>query len=116
MHKDRIKDIINHYKINQTTFAEKASMSKAYLSEILNGKVKSLSADKVKIICEKFNVNSEWFLFGTGDIFKAKTIKKIDLKFENHEELEEIIKLIESKSKKGGELSFELTINDRSIN
>lgn len=66
----RIGKLIKMLKINQGTFADRCNISKAYVSELLNGKVGSITTEKFKKICDEFEVSPIWLLYGKGDPFQ----------------------------------------------
>lgn len=76
----RLKELRKNLKMNQQEFADNIKMAKISVarweSETLN-----ISESTALLICEKFNVNYDWLMYGNGDMFKPKeetiaTIKK----------------------------------------
>ena len=65
---DRIKKIIEEYKLSPTIFSEKIGIQKANVSHVLNGRNKP-SLDFVLKISEAFpEINIEWILKGKGSM------------------------------------------------
>jgi transcriptional regulator with XRE-family HTH domain len=68
--KDRILQIMKKEDLSAAQFAEKIGISQASLSHILNGR-NNPSLDVVIKVRNAFqNINLDWFLFGTGDMYK----------------------------------------------
>lgn len=70
--KDRINDIITNYKLTPTEFADKIGVGKSNISHILSGR-NNPSLEMVKRILSEFpNINSDWLIFGVGQMLKVK--------------------------------------------
>ncbi len=98
---NRIKIILNDiYKGNYTKFAKAIGVTegsiRAYIGEKRdargNIKITMPTADKVVAIIENIGINSEWLLFGKGDMFFKQKEVKMDEAKENR-----LYKLIESQ-------------------
>ncbi|MGN0393865.1 MAG: helix-turn-helix domain-containing protein [Coprococcus sp.] len=72
---ERIKELRkNHLKMSQTAFGEKLGVSRSVINNIeLNVLARpEQKLSLMKLICKEFNVNEEWLLNGTGDMFGNK--------------------------------------------
>ena len=68
----RIKEIMNHYGLNQIKFSETIEVGKGRLSNILTGRNKP-DVEFIALVAKKFtDVNSYWILTGEGDMLKSK--------------------------------------------
>ena len=77
---DRLKALRKHFKLNQQEFADKIKMAKITVAK-WETSASNLPTNTALLICEKFNVNYDWLMYGNGDMFKPKeetiaTIKK----------------------------------------
>ncbi len=68
---DRIKKIRELQRYSGTEFAELIGISKQNLSDLENNKIKNVKPDVLKLLKEKFNVSSDYILFGDGEMFKG---------------------------------------------
>lgn len=70
--KERIKALIKSEGIKQVEFASKLNVDASYVSKLLSNKSNSLPSDRLlDDICRKFNVNKEWLINGTGDMYNS---------------------------------------------
>lgn len=70
--KERIKALIKSEGIKQVEFASKLNIDASYVSKLLSDKSNSLPSDRLlDDICRKFNVNKEWLINGTGDMYNS---------------------------------------------
>jgi transcriptional regulator with XRE-family HTH domain len=103
--KERLNEILKHFKINASQFADQIGVQRASVSHVLSGRNKPGFDFIQKIIDAYPALSAEWLITGKGDILKSK-ISKQDLfserEIEGNETVEEII-----KSKK--------TLNQKSI-
>lgn len=68
--KERIIKIMEDKDMSPSVFADKLNIGRAVLSHILTGRNKA-SIDVIMRILETFDdVNSEWLLFGKGEMYK----------------------------------------------
>lgn len=68
--RDRIQRIMTEGNFTPSLFADKLNIGRAVLSHILNGRNKP-SLDVVTRILETMpDINSEWLLFGSGEMYK----------------------------------------------
>lgn len=71
--KDRIRQLMELKQMTQQSFAEYIEMSPASLSSIFNGRTKP-TLNIVEAIKKKFpDINIEWLMFGTGEMFTTNT-------------------------------------------
>lgn len=79
---DRIILIMNHYGYNTNSFSEKIKVnSSAVIHNIIKGRRSKPSFEIIaKILFSFENINPEWFILGTGSIFKNSEQKsnKVD--------------------------------------
>ncbi len=69
--KDRVKEIINKKQLSSSKFADMLGIQRSSVSHILSGRNKT-SLDIVKKILTTFkDINSDWLLFGVGDMYKT---------------------------------------------
>ena len=81
--KDRILLIMKKEDLSAAQFAEKIGISQASLSHILNGR-NNPSLDVVVKVHNAFqNINLDWFLFGTGDMYKPSVTAEIPSLFDS---------------------------------
>lgn len=80
--KDRIKFIRTSKNLTQNKLAEALGVTRDVISSFESGRVipKQLFINHT---CTKFNINKEWLLNGTGDMYNSNNI--------NHSEIKEII-------------------------
>lgn len=64
----RIKQIIQALGMTKTAFAQKLSVTQPYISKLISGKG-TPSSRLIEDICEKFNINKNWFYTGEGNMF-----------------------------------------------
>lgn len=65
---ERVRFLRKSLNLSQEAFAEKIIMTKNYISLVENGN-RNLSERTANDICRVFNVNREWLIHGTGEIF-----------------------------------------------
>lgn len=70
--KDRIQKILDEENISASKFADVLGVQRSSISHILSGRNKP-SLDFVQRILQKFpEINSDWLLFGKGDIYRKQ--------------------------------------------
>ena len=93
--KERLNEILKHFKINASQFADQIGVQRASVSHVLSGRNKPGFDFIQKIIDAYPALSAEWLITGKGDILKSK-ISKQDLfserEIEGNETVEEIIK------------------------
>lgn len=67
---DRINKLIAMEKLTPSKFAELIGVQRSSISHILSGRNKP-SFDVIQFILKRFsNINAEWLILGTGDMYK----------------------------------------------
>ena len=64
----RIKQIRQYFSLSQTQFSRKIGKTAGCIAKLESGQCK-ISEDTLERICSSFNVNKEWLLNGTGEMF-----------------------------------------------
>ena len=76
--KDRIRKVMESQHMTQQNFAQFIGVSTAALSSIFNGRTKA-TLNTVEAIRSKLpDINIEWLIFGTGDMFLHDTDHQTD--------------------------------------
>jgi len=76
--KDRIKLIIEQENISYSKFADIINIQRSGISHIINGRNKP-SLEVIQKILEAFKyIDTDWLLFGKGDMIKKDFVKKQD--------------------------------------
>ena len=73
--KERLKQLRQKLKINQTNFTKQLGMTQTAYSMIENGN-NPLADRHIKAICAIFNVNETWLRTGEGEIFLFSPYQK----------------------------------------
>lgn len=68
---ERIKKIRKEKRKTQSTFAKSLNLSRTHITNLELG-VRNLNEAVTKKICETYNINEEWLLFGIGDMYKTE--------------------------------------------
>ncbi len=68
--KSRISKIIKIEQLSSSKFAESIDVQRSSISHILSGRNKPSLDFIQKILTVYKNINSDWLLFGKGDMFK----------------------------------------------
>ena len=66
--KNRLLEIRKSLHLNQLDFGAKLKMSKATISALETG-LRVITEKNIKLICDEFNINEEWFRTGNGKMF-----------------------------------------------
>lgn len=77
----RVKDVMKHYELNVSQFAEATGISQANMSSMLNGKRVIGEGVLNKISISFDNIDRDWLISGTGKMLRSKvseTSKRID--------------------------------------
>lgn len=72
---ERLKQLRQKLKINQTNFAKQLGITQTAYSMIENGN-NPLADRYIKIICSIFNVNEAWLRTGEGEMFLFSPYQK----------------------------------------
>ncbi len=77
--KERIIQVMEREGLNSSKFAEEIGIQRAAMSHIINGR-NNPSLDVITRILQTFpDVNSDWLLFGKGNMYKEKMFGTPDL-------------------------------------
>ncbi|WP_293671881.1 helix-turn-helix transcriptional regulator [uncultured Parabacteroides sp.] len=80
--KDRILAVMEHEGLTPSKFAEAIGIQRSAMSHILNGR-NNVSLDVLVKILERFTyVDSDWLLFGKGEMIREHVLTQPDL-FQN---------------------------------
>lgn len=74
---NRIKAVRKSLKLSQSNFGKSLFISQDTVSLLERGK-QNPTERQILDICEKFNVNEEWLMFGKGEMFRD-VLKELDL-------------------------------------
>lgn len=74
--KERIKQVRNYFGLSQTQFSQKIGKTAGCIAK-LESRQSNISKDTLDSLCSTFNVNKEWLLNGTGDMF-SKEMSPVD--------------------------------------
>lgn len=69
---ERIKELRRHLNLTQEEFGAKIGIKKSAISQLESGK-STPSAQTVSMMCDKFGVNREWLVTGSGPMFRPRT-------------------------------------------
>lgn len=69
----RIKKIMDFYKLNQTSFSERVGLKQSNLSKILSGE-RTCGDAVINKISMSFDIRKEWLLTGEGEMLKDSQI------------------------------------------
>lgn len=81
---ERIKSIRSALGLSQEAFGSRIGIKKAAVSRIESGAV-NLTETNIMLICEKFDVNREWLLNGTGEMFLPESSDSLDALAEQYD-------------------------------
>ena len=79
---ERVKELRKDLGLSGEKFGDRLGVSKTAVSLIESGK-NNLTEQMIKSICREFNVNEEWFRYGTGEMY---------LKLDREEEIAKLTK------------------------
>ena len=80
----RVKEIRVALGLSQDAFGAKLGLKRAAVSRIESGAV-NLTETNVILICERFNVNRDWLLNGTGEMFLPESSDSLDALAEQYD-------------------------------
>ena len=75
---DRLSYLINNKSITPYTIWKETGISQATLSNILNGKTKSISRKNLEILSKYFKIEKEWLRSGNGSIYNGGNANEIN--------------------------------------
>ncbi len=95
---ERIRDLRKNYlHLSQTAFGERLGVSRSVInnieSNVLARPEQKLSL--IKLMCKEFNVNEDWLLHGTGEMFAPDLSSELDALAKRYDLNEEARILIE---------------------
>ena len=67
--KERLKLLRNELRLSQYEIAEKLGMSQSAYAQLENGNTK-VRDRHINLICSTLNINNEWLINGTGEMFR----------------------------------------------
>ncbi len=71
---ERLKQIRKSKKLSQRDFGEKINLSQNHISSLESG-ARTITGRIMSDVCEVYNVNREWLVNGTGEMFKDELEK-----------------------------------------
>ena len=74
---ERIKELRKVLNLSQESFSSKLNISRSHFAMIENGS-KNITDRVFSDICRVFNVNEEWLINGTGEMFAPTFNDKLD--------------------------------------
>lgn len=72
---ERLKMLRNEFRLSQADFSKKLGIAQSTYAHLESGKTK-LRDRHIKLICSTLNVNTEWLVKGTGEMFNHDLTKK----------------------------------------
>lgn len=66
---ERIKKLRKILGLSQEAFAERIGLKGSAVSHLENGR-RNITSQNINAICREFNVNENWLLTGSGDMFE----------------------------------------------
>lgn len=82
----RLKKIRKSFNLSQGEFGKIVGLTQTSISDMENGNI-PITKRTVLIICEKFNINEEWFTYGSGNMFKEDKDKAFQQFFDTYSKL-----------------------------
>ena len=70
---ERVKEVRKLLNLTQEEFGNKLGVTKATISRLESGVI-NLTEQTLKLICREYNVNSDWLINGTGDMFISDSL------------------------------------------
>lgn len=71
----RIEQVRKCYKLSRAAFGERIGVSGDVINNLERGRVE-YKDHIILLICREYNVNEEWLRYGTGEMFKPKSMKE----------------------------------------
>lgn len=78
--KERIEELINKEQLTPSKLADLVGVQRSSISHILSGRNKPSLDFVQKILLQFKNINSDWLLFGKGEMYKTKLPSLFDQK------------------------------------
>jgi transcriptional regulator with XRE-family HTH domain len=73
--KERLNLLRKRLQLSQEEFGSKIGLTKASISRLESG-TNNFTEQTIMSICREFNVNKEWFINGTGEMFIDRSPKE----------------------------------------
>lgn len=73
---ERLKLLRHNLHLNQADFSKKIGMAQSSYATLESGKTQ-IRERHIKLICSTLNVNSEWLVNGTGEMFNTDLHEKL---------------------------------------
>ena len=90
--KERLIEILKHFKINASQFADQIGVQRASVSHVLSGRNKP-GFDFIQKIVEAYpSVSAEWLISGKGELLKSKMQRQdlfSEVEFDENEQIED---------------------------
>jgi len=77
---ERVKELRKILGLSGEKFGEKIGLKKVAVSQIETGR-NNLTEQTILSICREFNVNEDWLRYGTGEMFKEKSLDEEIISF-----------------------------------
>jgi len=71
--REQLKQLLQLLSLSQKEFAESLGLKSAFISDLIHGRAKSFSQESLTKMHEKYGVNVNWLLTGSGDALAAKS-------------------------------------------
>jgi len=86
---DRIKQIIEYYKLSPASFAEQIGINRSNLTHLFSGRNQP-SLDLAKKILHNYpEIKTEWLIMGVGEMMRGEAEKELDNKIKNERKIYE---------------------------
>ena len=69
MKKENYNELFNYLKVTQRGFAKEFSISQSTISDIVNGKVKTLPVEIIYRLNKEYGISLDWLVKGEGQMF-----------------------------------------------
>ena len=69
---ERLKELRKALNLTMESFGSRLGVGKSAINKLEKGE-NNITDQMQKLICSEFNVNADWLLFGTGDMFVTHT-------------------------------------------
>lgn len=77
---ERVKELRKALGLSGEKFGEKIGLKKVAVSQIETGR-NNLTEQNIISICREFKVNEDWLRYGTGEMFKEKSLDEEIISF-----------------------------------
>lgn len=75
--RERLLELRNYFKMSQREFCSKIGMKQGTFAPLETG-IREIRDTYVKLICQAYNVNEEWFRTGKGEMFLEKPDRELE--------------------------------------